>query len=49
MRAEQQGSERRLTMRTATGPADPSLMRVVERLLPLATYYTGIDSFMELR
>lgn len=29
--------------------ADPSLMRVVERILPIATYYTGIDAFMELR
>ena len=28
---------------------DPSLSDLVERILPLATYYTGITSFIELR
>ena len=28
---------------------DPSLSDLVERILPLATYYTGITSFVELR
>jgi len=29
--------------------ADPSLSDLVERILPLATYYTGITSFIQLR
>lgn len=28
---------------------DPSLSDLVERILPLATYYTGITSFIEMR
>ena len=28
---------------------DPSLSDLVERILPLSTYYTGITSFIELR
>jgi hypothetical protein len=28
---------------------DPSLSDLVERILPLATYYTGITSFIEQR
>ena len=28
---------------------DPSLRDLVERILPLATYYTGITSFIEAR
>jgi Gamma tubulin complex component N-terminal len=29
--------------------SDPSLCDLVERVLPLATYYTAISSFIELR
>lgn len=29
--------------------SDPSLRDLVERILPLATYYTGITSFIEMR
>ena len=29
--------------------SDPSLRDLVERILPLATYYTAISSFIELR
>lgn len=32
-----------------TSIADPSLRDLVERILPLATYYTGITSFIEAR
>lgn len=30
-------------------PPDPSLRDLVERILPLATYYTAITSFVEIR
>lgn len=28
---------------------DPSLLSLVERLLPLATYFTSVEAYMELR
>ena len=38
-----------LIIRTPVKTLDPSLLSLVQRLLPLATYYTAIDSFIELR